>query len=115
MCRKSLDLALVVGIAIAATATILLGLSPVLRLALGILLVLVLPGYALVAALFPGRSLATPERLLFIIGLSLTATALGGLVPNFIPWEFEQNPWDWLLTTIPKVASRAEPARRTFQ
>ena len=86
MYRKSLDLALVVGIAIAATTTILFGLSPVLRLALGIMLVLVLPGYALVAALFffaagPAliRLLTTSEDVRAAAGAYLPWAAISGL------------------------------------
>jgi uncharacterized membrane protein len=78
-------------------------------------LVLVLPGYALVAALFPRRSLAAPERLLFIIGLSLTVSVLGGLVLNFTPWGIGPNSWAVFLTCITAASGAVGVARRTVQ
>jgi hypothetical protein len=49
-------------------------------------LVLVLPGYAVTAALFPNRSLGVPERLVFSLGLSVAIVVLGGLLLNVTPF-----------------------------
>src|SRR5438477_895611 len=115
MYRKSLDLALAVGLAIAASLSIVLGLSPILRLVLSVLLVLVLPGFALTAALFPHRSLAAPERVLFTFGLSLTVSVLGGLVLNFTPWGIEPKSWAVFLACITVASGAVGVTRRTAQ
>ncbi len=74
------------ALALAALALTLLGASsPVLRLLLGLPLALVLPGYALTAALFPQRTLDGSNRTLFTLSLSLGTTILCGLVLNHHP------------------------------
>jgi uncharacterized membrane protein len=45
---------------------------------------LVLPGYALAAALFPGREIGRDERLVLVFGLSVAAVALGGLLVQVV-------------------------------
>lgn len=58
-----------------------------LRYALGALLVLFLPGYSLVEALYPrGDELSPLERLALSIGLSLALEPLLGLILNYTPW-----------------------------
>ncbi len=62
---------------------------------LGMVLVLVLPGYALSAALLP--SLVGTARLLCSLGLSLVVSVLGGLALNTTPWGLRPLPWAlWL-------------------
>ncbi|GAA3457901.1 DUF1616 domain-containing protein [Dactylosporangium matsuzakiense] len=75
----------------AATSAVLLGLTSVAALAVvlqfggapavvaGLLLTLVLPGYAMTRGLFPGRSLSRIERGTLAVTLSLAALALGGI------------------------------------
>ncbi len=63
------------------------------RAVFGILFVLLLPGYVLVSALFPGRtSLTGLERLALTLGLSLAVVALGGLGLNYTPWGINVYP-----------------------
>jgi hypothetical protein len=66
-----------------------------LRAVLVLPLVFFLPGYVLVAALFPGRGagLKVEERALLSIGLSLALVALGGLLLNQSPWGLQADSW----------------------
>ncbi|WP_243671324.1 DUF1616 domain-containing protein [Vulcanisaeta sp. JCM 16161] len=58
-----------------------------LRYGLGALMLLFMPGYALVEALYPrGDELSPLERLALSIGLSLAIVPLIGLVLNYTPW-----------------------------
>jgi len=88
---------------------------PVLRVLLTLPFVLVLPGYAIAAAIFPGQDLAGFERLLFSLGLSLTTTILSGLVLNLTPWGLQVTSWAVLLTIITLVASLAALRRRRHE
>jgi len=61
--------------------------SNVMRIVLGIPSVLLLPSYALVAALFPRRrSLEGIQRIAFILTMSLAVVPLIGLILNYTPW-----------------------------
>lgn len=65
----------------------------VVRTVLGLLLVLFLPGYALIASLFPKKDdLDTIERLVLSFGLSIAITPLIGLVLNYTPWGIRLDP-----------------------
>ncbi len=104
-----------------ALSLIVLGLAvfnfypPVLRVLLALPFVLVLPGYAITAAIFPGQSLPGLERLLFTLGLSLTATILCGLVLNITPWGLQVASWAGLLSIVTLVASLAAMQRRRHE
>lgn len=64
-----------------------------LRVVLGLPFVLFLPGYALIAALYPRRDdLDGVERLALSLGLSLAVVPLIGLVLNFTPWGIRLVP-----------------------
>ncbi len=64
-----------------------------LRTILGIPVVLFLPGYALIAALFPGKKdLDTIERIALSFGLSIAIVPLIGLALNFTPWGIRLVP-----------------------
>jgi len=73
------DLAACCLLAMAALLATALGSSTLLRTALAIPLVLFLPGYGLVNALFPALVLPAVERLLLAIGSSIAITILVGL------------------------------------
>jgi uncharacterized membrane protein len=65
----------------------------VLRIVLGIPLVLFIPGYALIAALFPGCSdLDGIERAALSFGLSIALVPLTGLALNYTPWGIRLDP-----------------------
>lgn len=58
-----------------------------LRVVLGLPFLLLFPGYAIVAALFPRKSdLGGVERLGLSFGLSIAAIPLVGLILNYTPW-----------------------------
>ncbi len=78
--------------------------SPVLaalRIVVGSLFVLFLPGYSLVEALYPGEGELSPlERLALSIGLSLALVPLVGLVLNYTPWGIRLGPVMASLSTL---------------
>jgi uncharacterized membrane protein len=115
MSRKSFDLGLVCALALAALVLTMLGVSsPALRLLLGLPLALLLPGYALTAALFPGRALDGTDRALFTLGLSLSAAILYGFVLNRTPWGLRPESWAVILSNIVLGSSLIAFARRHF-
>lgn len=64
-----------------------------LRIVLGSVFTLFLPGCALIEALYPNEGELTPlERLALSIGLSLAIVPLVGLVLNYTPWGIRLNP-----------------------
>jgi uncharacterized membrane protein len=79
-------------------------LSPVfaaLRMALGSIFVLFLPGYSLVEALYPKEEDLSPlERLALSIGLSLALVPLVGLLLNYSPWGIRLDPVVASLSTL---------------
>ncbi len=83
------DLLTVIGLVILTDLFVLTpGLSEtVIRNILGLPLVLFLPGYALIAALFPAKSdLDGIERTALSFGLSIAVVPLIGLGLNYTPW-----------------------------
>ena len=81
-----------------ALATLLFTLTPlgsiaVVRIPLGLLMVLFVPGYSLIAALFPKRTdLDGIERLALSFGLSIAVVPLIGLGLNYTPWGIRLTP-----------------------
>jgi hypothetical protein len=101
MRRNLTDLLVVSGLALAALATTLLGVEHAApRLLLGLPLAIILPGYALAAALFPRPSLPDADRALYTLGLSLCASILGGFALNASPWGLAPASWAVLLAYI---------------
>lgn len=67
--------------------------SGALRIILGLPLVLFIPGYILLSALFPGRgSLSGIERITFSIGLSIAVAIIIGIILNYTPWGISLYP-----------------------
>ena len=113
MYRKSLDLVGAAGIASAAILLVLLGvMNPILRAVFGLPLVLLLPGYTLVAALFPSHSLRGPERFVLSLGMSLVVTALLGFVLNLSPAGLTPVAWVVWLGSLTLAASGVAMLRR---
>lgn len=64
-----------------------------IRIILGLPMVLFLPGYALIAALFPGKTdLDGIERIALSFGLSIAVVPLIGLGLNYTPWGIRLIP-----------------------
>ena len=68
-------------------------------------LVFILPGYALVAALFPKPESAGLGRFVLIVGTSLTISILGGFVLNWTSGGLNTISWTLLLGGITVAAS----------
>jgi hypothetical protein len=101
MRRNLADLLLVAGLAIAALVVTLLGVShPAPRLLLGLPLTIVLPGYALTAALFPYPSITGLDRALYTLGLSLCAIILAGFALHLSPWGLTAETWAVILAYV---------------
>src|SRR5512136_1855199 len=83
---------------ILALATMIFTLSPSLsglpvRVPLGLVMVLFLPGYTLIAALFPRKDdLDGIERLALSLGLSIAVVPLIGLGLNYTSWGIRLKP-----------------------
>ena len=64
-----------------------------IRTILGLFLILFIPGYSLIAALFPKKDdLDGIERAALSFGLSIAVTPLIGLALNFTPWGIRLTP-----------------------
>lgn len=89
---KQGDLLISLGLGLVMVPLALYTQGPV-RVTLGIPFVLFLPGYTLIAALFPRRAdLSGPERLAYSMGLSLALVPIVGIVLNFTPWGIRLLP-----------------------
>ncbi|MCZ3364276.1 MULTISPECIES: DUF1616 domain-containing protein [Methanobacterium] len=93
-------------------------LTPVLndtfiRVILGILLILFIPGYSLIAALFPKKDdLDGIERTALSFGLSIAVTPLIGLLLNYTPFGIRLEPVLISLSIFTMVMSVAAYIRR---
>lgn len=101
--------------AAALVAALLAGGGAWLRVAVAVPFALVLPGLALTGAAFPAGRLATAERLLLSLGLSLAVIVLGGLLLNLTPWGLRVGSWAVLLSLTTAVAGGIGLARRRRQ
>jgi uncharacterized membrane protein len=64
-----------------------------LRVLFGIPMILFIPGYALIAALFPGtRDIDSIERTALSFGLSIAVVPLTALALNYTPWGIRLDP-----------------------
>ena len=82
---------------ILALAVLLFTLTPLsalpVRIPLGLMMVLFVPGYALIAALFPKKDdLEGIERVALSFGLSIAVVPLIGLALNYTPWGIRLTP-----------------------
>jgi uncharacterized membrane protein len=103
--RRHPDLAATVMVAAfaALVVTLVPGL-PALRTPFAALLLLALPGYSLTAALFGGRAIDWPRRLLLTIGLSISLSVVVGLLLNQTPLGLRASSWSVALLAVTCVA-----------
>jgi len=86
------------AVALLALATLVFTLTPlaslaVVRIPLGLVMVLFVPGYSLIAALFPRKNdLDGIERVALSFGLSIAVVPLIGLGLNYTPWGIRLTP-----------------------
>lgn len=78
-------------------------------------LAFVLPGYALMRALFRRQAFGYAERLLFTLGLSLSIVILSGLVLNATSFGLQAISWAVLLGAFTLVASAVAILRQLRQ
>ncbi len=113
MQRQSNDLFAVMVVAVlSAMLAVVLPAGSIVRLIFALPLVFFLPGYAITAALLPLRSFGNAERLLFSLGVSVAATALGGLILNLTAWGLQTSTWAVALAMIVLLASAIAWLRR---
>jgi uncharacterized membrane protein len=94
MFTRNTDLVIATACALATAAVVLLvpSLGPI-RIVLGLPFVLLLPGYVLVASLYPRKEDLDPiERAALSFGLSIAIVPLIGLALNYSPWGIRLNP-----------------------
>jgi uncharacterized membrane protein/LysM repeat protein len=94
MFTRNIDLITATACALATVAVVLLvpTLEPI-RIVLGLPFILLLPGYVLVAALYPRKGDLDPiERVALSFGLSIAIVPLIGLALNYSPWGIRLNP-----------------------
>jgi len=84
-----------------------------LRAVVGFPLVLFLPGYSLVSALFPGKDeLDLLERIALSIGLSICVVVFIGLTLNCTPWGIRLGPILLALSAFTLIGTAVSALRR---
>lgn len=105
MRRQFRNIFVVMVIAIlSAVLVLVMPADSILRTIFALPLVFFLPGYAIMTALLPMNSFRTTERLLFSLGLSVSATALSGLILNLTDWGLQSKTWAIMLAGIVLLA-----------
>ncbi len=85
-----------------------------LRIILGAVFLLFLPGYTLMAALFPQRySLQGVERVALSFALSIAVVPLIGLILNYTPWGIRLEPIFVAIFALMAIASAVALLRRS--
>lgn len=106
------DLAFTSLVAMTALVVTALGVTPQLRTFVAVPLVLFVPGYSLVSAIFPSFVLPAVERLLLSVGLSICATILVGLGIAAVGVPLAPLSWAIPLAGITLAASGVAWVRR---
>jgi len=91
---KSRRFLLLSGTGLAAVFTIVtasVAAPQAVRIALGVLIVFVLPGFAILCAVFPGPKLSPSERLLASVGTSLAMTIYVSVLLGTTPMGLSQE------------------------
>jgi Protein of unknown function (DUF1616) len=105
------DLVIVVGLALACAMVIEQVALPPARIAAGLFLALILPGYAVTSLVFPRQRLDHFETLLCTCGFGLVIAALGGLLLDLLPGSIQRAEWVALLlaTTVAAAVAARRP------
>lgn len=106
------DIVAAVVLAAGALASVWALAPPPVRVPLAALLVLFLPGYTLVASLFPELGSKTIETLVLSVTLSLTVTVLGGLALAAGPGGLKRDRLAALLAAVVVVGAVGASVRR---
>ena len=97
------DLTAVAGLALAGLALALIPVPGPVRTAAVLPLLLILPGYALAAALFRPGEISRELRMVLSVALSVGVTALGGLLVQLVV-RLDRPVWAALLTGVTLLA-----------
>ena len=118
------DLLIVAGLVILTDIFVLIPAlnESLIRTALSLFLVIFLPGYALIAMLFPEKTgLESIERIALSIGLSVAIVPLIGLGLNFTSWGIKEIPllssisvFTLLLSVLAYARRRRLPEEKVF-
>jgi hypothetical protein len=108
---RSPDLAIACGAAVAGLLISIADPENWLQAAVLTPLVLVVPGYAIAAALFPPGGIRHLDRIIYTFAFSISASALGGLALQLV-LELDRAAWLGLLVVITVAASAVAGARR---
>jgi len=108
---RSPDLAIACGLAVAGLLVSIADPGNWLQAAVLAPLVLVVPGYAIAAALFPPASIRSLDRVVYSFVFSLSAASLGGLALQLV-LDLDRVAWLALLALITLAASAVARARR---
>jgi uncharacterized membrane protein len=82
----------------------LVDVSGFIRGAAALLFVLLLPGWAITAALLPEKVFGFWERLAIAVGLSIAIAMLTGLLLHLTPWGIQTGVWWSLMAGITLIA-----------
>jgi uncharacterized membrane protein len=118
MKQRAVDTNLLVVIILTIVAVALVFIVPSEWLLLRVFtlpLAFVLPGYALMRALFRGQPFGNAERLLLSLGISLSIVILSGLLLNSTPFGLQERSWAVLLGVIALGASAVAILRQRRQ
>lgn len=106
MSLRLLNLLVAVTITLVVMGLVLTGTEGGIFLAaLSLPFVLLLPGYTITLALFPGYKLELAERVALSLGLSLSVTALSSLVLNWTAWGLGSVAWAMGLGSVTLFSS----------
>ncbi len=105
MFRTRGDVLIVLALALAGVVITFAGVqAAVIRAPLALMLVAVLPGYAIIRAI-QLRDAGFPAQVLLILGISVAITGLSGFVLNGTPWGLQARSWAVLLGGITLIAA----------
>lgn len=108
-----LDLLLLFLVTIISLAVLQFVNQPVIITIVQFLLILFLPGYSLISAVYPGKSDLSPfTRVIYSVASSISITALVGLVLNYSPYSEMLNPILYVLSGFTLVLLVAAYMRR---
>lgn len=110
--RGHRDLSLVSAGAVACALVALLFPLEAVRVLAAVPLCLILPGYAIAAAVFGAREIDFWRGFVLTLGMSLSVLALGGFVLNYGPGGVRGSSWAILLVLVVVGSCRSAALRR---
>lgn len=110
--REQRDLRLILALTVVCAVGSLITPLGAVRVIFAVPLALILPGYAITAAVFGSHLPAWPERIPLTLGIGLASAALASLVLNYVPGGIQGLPWALLLVLIVLLACISAARRR---